>query len=433
LLAGISPACSPRVINAVTLDAGPSTPLIWPNAESFTNSDPWLAQHHQAITEMQPKVLVLHFYNPMTAEEARGVAEKQIAALAEGSRYHGYSDETAPAFLKYEIVKVVDLTDDPVPPSYEWEYVSSTKVPILLGAFDHTALFGQAFADLYGFTDPNNPARNLVLCELFEQGLVNEVWLHVGEPGARAPVLNMERKQVYDIEGNHIPGVFESRAGSYAATGISCGVTVRLAHLSPVRGAGCDLQIRGFGLEAMRLAIPYLEANAPAFLNDDFRSRFDAPFDSWSDLCDQVAAPCVTYPTPTSARGKLQNGQDWGISPFIQGCGKSQFPPNARNRYDYRNVTDRVESRCEHFGMRDGPDGEDLREIYTATEKSEAYDRKYGSLLAFPDGRERLPEGYTDCGGGWQLYWRQSIPGVHNKAIGADGKPMKNWWPFLFY
>ena len=41
--------------------------------------------------------------------------------------------------------------------------------------------------------------------------------------------------------------------------------------------------------------------------------------------------------------------------------------------------------------------------------------------------------GESDCGGGWQVYWRQSFPGLGNQAIGADGRPMKNWWPFLFY
>jgi hypothetical protein len=40
---------------------------------------------------------------------------------------------------------------------------------------------------------------------------------------------------------------------------------------------------------------------------------------------------------------------------------------------------------------------------------------------------------YSDCGGGWQIYLRQSFPGFQNTAKGVDGQPMKNWWPFLFY
>jgi hypothetical protein len=38
-----------------------------------------------------------------------------------------------------------------------------------------------------------------------------------------------------------------------------------------------------------------------------------------------------------------------------------------------------------------------------------------------------------DCGGGWQIWWRQSFPGVDNLARDDDGAPMLSWWPFLFY
>ena len=40
---------------------------------------------------------------------------------------------------------------------------------------------------------------------------------------------------------------------------------------------------------------------------------------------------------------------------------------------------------------------------------------------------------YVGCGGDWQIYWRQSMPGYQNKATARDGTPMKNWWPILFY
>jgi hypothetical protein len=40
---------------------------------------------------------------------------------------------------------------------------------------------------------------------------------------------------------------------------------------------------------------------------------------------------------------------------------------------------------------------------------------------------------FGDCDGGWQTYMRQSMPGYANQAFAADGTPMKNWWPFLFY
>ena len=43
--------------------------------------------------------------------------------------------------------------------------------------------------------------------------------------------------------------------------------------------------------------------------------------------------------------------------------------------------------------------------------------------------REMAP----DCMGAWLIYWRQNMPGLDNKQKDDEGKPMKNWWPFLFY
>jgi len=31
------------------------------------------------------------------------------------------------------------------------------------------------------------------------------------------------------------------------------------------------------------------------------------------------------------------------------------------------------------------------------------------------------------------MYMMQSFPGYGTKAIGEDGKPMKSWWPYLYY
>jgi len=42
-------------------------------------------------------------------------------------------------------------------------------------------------------------------------------------------------------------------------------------------------------------------------------------------------------------------------------------------------------------------------------------------------------QAFPDCGGGWQIYWRQSMPGLGNRTRNADGTATKNWWPLLFY
>jgi hypothetical protein len=269
---------------------------------------------------------------------------------------------------------------------------------------------------MYGFPDPATPTRSLSLCELFEKGLVNEVWIQDGEAGVRRAPLSLERKQIYDATETAVPDAFEPGAGggSGLLDDIVCSVTVRLAHLDAARGPGCDLEVRGWEIEAMWAALPSLRADALAFLNQDFKQRFAVDFDSWADICVKDGTPCVEYPTAESARGSYSNGTPWSISPFRQGCGSTTFPPNARAYGDMVNTTP-VDSRCAHFGLGDGANGGDAYEPYTAATVAS------------------LDQMFPDCGGGWQVYWRQSIPGTGNHARGSDGSPMKNWWPLLFY
>ena len=46
---------------------------------------------------------------------------------------------------------------------------------------------------------------------------------------------------------------------------------------------------------------------------------------------------------------------------------------------------------------------------------------------------ERYRDLAPDCMGRWVVYWRQNMPGLYNAALDDAGRPMKNWWPFLFY
>jgi hypothetical protein len=411
-----------RVIDAVTpqdcaADAGGAAcgPSSWPTTSHGANSDPWLVTHRAVITEMRPRVLVLNFQNGVSVESARATAQRQVDAIAEGSRYHGYSDPSAPPFIRYEIAKVVDLTDAP-PPS-GWPNPSSTKLPTApTGEFDPLALFSSQYAELYAVPDPKDAMRSLSLCELFEQGVINEVWIQDGEAGVRRAPLSLERKQSYDRTETAVTGTFTPGAGGGGTLDdILCGVTVRLAHLDAVRGPGCDLEVRGWEIEAMWAALPSLQADALAFLNRDFDKRFGVRFDGWAAICDKVGAtPCITYPSATSASGVYADGMPWSINPFLQGCGSTTFPPNATKYGEMTNMA-MVDSRCEHFGLGDGPNGRDAYEPYSAAKVA------------------ALEQQFPDCGGGWQVYWRQSIPGFNNHAKSADGSLMKNWWPLLFY
>jgi hypothetical protein len=339
------------------------TQPIWPNVYSSANSDVWLSAHHDALRELRPRVLVLDFHNQQTSAQVRRVAEHQIDALAEGSRYHAFVNPDAPAFLRYQLLDVIDLKDKPAPAS--WRFTSSTRVPLTDDSrFDLQALFGREFAAIYGYT--SDTGEPLPLCTLFERGILNELWLAVGDdaPGREPPSM-IECKARYDEGQRRVGSDWVGTAnGDFCSLLPLCGVSVRIAHLSPLRGLGCDLLVRGWAIRGSTRAIPYMAANARSFFNV---------------------------------------------------CGDSEFPPNAMGRDDFENRST-APAVCAHYGMRDGPDGNDLRDAYS-----------FDTLAA-------LATRYTsDCGGPWQIYWRQSMPGLDNLASAADGEAMKNWWPFLFY
>jgi hypothetical protein len=413
--------CGPRVVDAVDLpatgDGGPG--FTWPNTTSSANSDPWIVAHHDSIVQMNPRVLLLDFYNPWLVAQAQALAENRITTLAESSRYHGYSDPNAAPFVNYDLVSVIDLTDKPPPAT--WQFESSTKYPVdSTGAFDMSALFSSSFAAYFNVPDPTNPSGDLTLCQLFEQGIINELWIVAGDESntIRKAPLTAESKQVYDAQSNAIAGTFNPDTGYQAFTAPACKVTARIATLSPTHNVDCDLVARWAGIENTHIAIPYLDTNADDFFNDDFIQRDNAPFNSWADLVAISPATALSwqYPTATSVSGVMPNGAAWTMNPFLQGCGTAHFPPNAREEWDYANAQE-VQSRCEHYGMHDGLGGGDVTNAYSTAVVS-AYTQEFMN---------------GGCGAGWQIYLPQSMPGLNNQAVAADGTPMKNWWPFLFY
>lgn len=433
LLVAATASCTPNVITAVrgcdeaALGTRPECPApeptasleLWPSEPGQANSDPWLVEHHDDFVELKPRLLVLNFHNPLPGDALVPSVQAEIDAIAEGSRYHGYADPAAPEFLRYELERVVDLTDAQAPDG--WPYLSSTLVPVDTdGAFDPEALFSDAFATTMGIEDPDQPGRSLPLCEIFERGIAHEVWLAVGD-GMREPPLMMERKQIYDGELKPSASEFQPciTVGGRCLD-VPCNVTVRLAHLNPRRGPGCDLQVRGWSLLTTGLAIPYFADNANPYFNGDLRARFGVPFDAFYDICPDASA-CVTYPSPTSARAPDASGTPWQIDSYRQGCGSPEFPPNATARWAW-NEAAQVDSRCEHYGLADGEAGEDQYQAYSAATLP-TYDARFIGSGAQAN----------DCGGAWQLYWRQNMPGLGNGAIARHGTAMKNWWPFLFY
>jgi hypothetical protein len=393
-------------------------PTPWPTDGHTANSDPWLVTHNQVITSMSPSVLVLNFDTAQTTTQTTDYANQIIAALAAGSIYHGYSNASATPFITYQIAKVVDLTTVAPP--------VASDAPTLL---DPTALFNDpTFPPLYGY--PDGSGGFLSLCALFEKGLVNEVWIQDGgdaQTTPRAPLF-AERKQIYGDDGFAVPGAFKKNAGGFIggavadfSLSVSCKVTVRVSHLDPSSngGPGCDVMVRGWGIEGMWSALPSsLSTEAYAFLNHDFNTKFGLSAFGWPDICGGVA-PCVSYPSPTHATS-ASTTPSFDVPNFLQGCGNVLFPPNATQAYDFDDSTYQVDSRCEGFGLGGGPNDGDQYKTYVANQTITTYDQAY-------TGNSR------SCPAGWQIYWRQSMPGYLNQAKLTDGTPMPNWWPMLFY
>jgi hypothetical protein len=312
---------------------------------------------------------------------------------------------------------VIDLTT--VPP------------PTVAGAstvLDPTALFTDpTFPPRYNYPDGNGGYYSL--CDLFEKGIVNEVWIQDGGDASTTPraPLYAEQKQVYNDDGLAMAGDFEHTIGGFIggsadfSLNVSCKVTVRLSHLDPSAngGPGCDVMVRGYGIEGMWSALPTkLATNAYAFLNHDFNTRFGLTLPGWPEICN-TADPCVSYPGPTHAASDSASPVAFDVPNFLQGCGNARFAPNATHSYDFDNAT-QVESRCAGFGLGGAQDG-DAYALYPPADQTIAtYDAAY-------TGNSR------SCPAGWQIYWRQSMPGYLNQAKLTDGSPMPNWWPMLFY
>jgi len=435
-----------------------SSTTVWPNCTSFANGDPWISQHHQELREMHPRILALNFVNSSLSSTFSAEVDRTAAGIREGSRYHGYADPSAPAFLQPEVAYKIDLTDHGSPPA-GWTHLNSTHWPIkcLQNApyqFDYTRLFSPEYTALYDIHDPDDASRVLSLKELVTRGLVHEVWLFVdgGDKDNPAPggdehhpdpyqcpngvTMNdfqvnevIEYKQKYDANNVPLAGQFETHAGNEGIHDSDLpvfrdlGRSLRILYINARRGAGCGLHSLGHNFEALGFnsdVLPYLKANFTHFANFDLDKRLGASFPHWyacapikgRDL-QQFDYPCVNTVAWECSNQSPGNGT---FDPFNQGCGSVHYPPNARYGYDDGNTAE-VQTTCEHYGLKDGDGGKDATDLYKAA-KALQYEGRFGGL---------------SCQGGWMVYWRQNFPGLDNKATGVDGKPMLNWWPFLYY
>jgi hypothetical protein len=364
--------------------------LIWPNAESAVNSDPWLVANHDRIRSMQPRVLVVNFVHGLSESGARERAERLRAVLRESSRWQGYRDPEAPPFLDYRVAAIVDLTEP-------------------RGAVDRNSAQFPRTADGVGFDyaalHEMRLHEGLTLDELTERGLVNEVWLLADHTEGSAPWETVEVKRVYDWDFRPLVG-FQAQAGNSGRHDAPwLGRSLRILFVNFDRGVGCAMESLGHSLERMATcgALPYYERYFREFAMLDLNRRFGLPFESLY-LTDHP----VSYPTPSTMRyrtGPVRRTVD----DYVVAGGNVHFMPNGRRDYDLDNPAP-VLSTIETW-------------------------RQPGQVARpwTPSVLERYRELAPDCMGRWVVYWRQSMPGLDNTALDDEGRPMKNWWPFLFY
>jgi hypothetical protein len=462
--AGMYPPPPPNLCGGWSTD-----PYVWPNVQSQAAGDPWIVAHHDSLTKMRPQVLVLNFVDGLTRDALAQHIAEIFAGLNAGSQYHGYLDGGAPAFLDYQLLGIVDLTDDTTgaTPSTEtdqpiatcpneqdagYSHCNSTLLPrksLDAGPdngdggdrlyLDVSQLFDASFKKRLGFRNPEHPEQFVDLCTMLTWGWVDEVWSTADNdlnlpPGKVDNPEDLEIRRVYVEDGGFTGtlsrcggnGCFE--ADDFAKIQAACPAlqSFKLIGVNHVRGPGCKIHALGHGIEGQRNTIPAFGKVFKHFANFDL-DRFGPPWttlgwSTWYDLngsgCDQTscAGGKIDYPTDNSVEWSTTRG-DGGVggsmNPFNQGCGNVHFPPNAMYNYDYKDMTS-VLSTCEHYGLHDGPDGGDLQEPFTS-QKTTPYAI------------------YNDCGGPWEVYWRQSFPGLGNTATDSSGKPMRNWWPYLFY
>jgi hypothetical protein len=462
--------CAPRVVDAVVWvgahDAGDTdgagdatlrsdtgseanvsggTTFVWPDDAGHTaNSDPWIAQNHDKIRLMQPQVLLLDFANEFVTEDGGTVEagydlqtivqpliDEHVEAFKVASQYQGYKNPSAPAFLQYRVVKTVDLRDQSGSVNSSTLPTSSNSSGVV--GVDYGQLNGVAFANLIGIEDTDHPGTYLTLCQLFEKGIINEVWgmaadpLHEGDPPTVKFASFVETKQAYDV--NNVPTgqqVCTSILGDPCiAETLTCSVSVRFFDFNPGRGAGCHLFASGLQWPQYVTTgvLPALQEVAQTFFNFDFVQRFQAPFASFFGPCpeDTDGGTCIDWTTPaggpfTGAVSGPLASQSFSFSPLTAGCGNVVFPPNA-TAYSVQAGDLPVLSSCENYGLHNGSDGGDRTTPYTNARID----------------RLSPPNRVSDCGGAQPAYLLESMPGLGTSATAADGTSMKNWWVYLFY
>ncbi len=373
---------------------------------------------------MKPRVLVLNFANNVDMDRDRKYTERIIYNIALASRYHGYSNPDAPVFLEYQVVKYVDMRDNPVAPSNINR--NSTLTPNLKREdreksgninCDYSIFYSADFAVRYAFPGPSGSGAFIDLHGLINAGIIHELWFFRIHDETGAPLESVEFKQYYDDSCRPIAGKYGPAGNGHSKTMPWSGRSFRITFFNPDRGPGCGMENFCHALEGMANynTIPYFRKYFQEFAGFDLDVLYKFPCRSMYGMIalDRKKNDRIEYPSMTSMRIHSK-GNIYEVPDYIAKGGNVHFPPGARWHYDMDSPYT-VMSTIENYRLRNSKDGKD---------KSEEFNKdKFGQY------RQICPDGM----GPWLMYWRQNFPGLDNKCRDDDGRPMKNWWPFLFY
>jgi hypothetical protein len=313
------------------------------------------------------------------------------------------------------VVSYVDLRDDPVPEPLAHD--TSTLFPRKADSSadvlcDYAGFYTDAFAKRLGFRDPRDPNRFLNLHELIGFGIVNEMWFYAIHGKAWPGLETIEFKRYYDERLEPVKDKYGPAGNGHDSTMPWSGRSFRIAFFNPHRGIGCAMENVGHTLEGIANygAIEYYRKYFNEYAELDLDRRYGLPFSSLYALGEGDFA---AYPGE-AALEIHRRGEVYRIAPYDAMGGNVHFPPGGRRHYD-KDSPHRVKSVIESYRLRGGPDGKDrVREF-----RSELF--------------ARYEQVAPDCMGSWVVRWCQCMPGLGNRSVDDEGRPMKNWWPFLFY
>lgn len=389
--------------------SGGGEPLVWPNPAGPHNGSEWLRENHTALAHIEPRVLVLDVVQRDDLTPIELFVPGLVDAFGAMSVHRGTIVPDADVFVRYQVDKIIDMRD---PGGAEYPDFWPPASP---SGFDVGELFTEEFAPRLGYPDPDVVGRSLTMCELFERGIINELW--IAAEVDRNIYENQSRVQIYGEDLEPVPGSFNACTNGCfydPLSRVDCSVTVRMQEINKSRGVGCGIHAAGHAHENLILSIPYLRDNATRFFGFDLDSRHGLSENSLY-ACPYDEGLCVDFPAPNQlVSSTLWPGEAFSIDDWGAACGSVHFAPNSRGHYDYYSELPALSS-CDGYARGEGPEGADLQNSYD------------WSVVA------ELDALHDDCGGGWVVYWGQSWPGLGNAATDAKGGPMMNWWPFLFY